>query len=97
MAKLPSFWRAPVLEFFNSIGHKQRYCLSRFAPSGRSQSVGTSAAQGRRQAAARIKLSPVLFTSYDDIIELCCEALNKLVEQPWKIMSIGMRDSVHRF
>ncbi|KTR02965.1 endonuclease DDE, partial [Aureimonas ureilytica] len=27
----------------------------------------------------------------------CCEAWNKLVNQPWKIISIGMRDWAHRF
>ena len=32
------------------------------------------------------------FTSYDDIVDHCCEAWKKLIEQPWKIMSIGLRD-----
>jgi hypothetical protein len=27
--------------------------------------------------------------SYDEIVALCCEAWNKLIDQPWKIMSIG--------
>ncbi len=30
-----------------------------------------------------------VFTSYDDIIDHCCGAWNKLIDQPWKIMSIG--------
>jgi len=37
-------------------------------------------------------LSNRVFTSYDDIIDHCCEAWNKLVDRPWTIMSIGMRD-----
>jgi transposase len=34
-------------------------------------------------------LSNRVFTSYDDIVDHCCEAWNKLVDQPWTIMSIG--------
>ncbi len=37
-------------------------------------------------------LSNRIFTSYEDIVGHCCEAWNKLIDQPWKIMSIGMRD-----
>lgn len=37
-------------------------------------------------------LSNRVFTSYDDIVDHCCEAWNKLIDQPWKIMSIGLRD-----
>jgi len=37
-------------------------------------------------------LSNRVFKSYDDIVDLCCEAWNKLINRPWKIMSIGMRD-----
>jgi len=40
-------------------------------------------------------LSNRVFTSYDDIIEHCCDAWNRLVDQPWKIMSIGMREWAH--
>jgi transposase len=40
-------------------------------------------------------LSNHVFTSYDDIIDHCCEAWNKLVDRPWTIMSIGMRDWAH--
>jgi transposase len=32
------------------------------------------------------------FESFDDIVDHCCDAWNKLIDQPWKIMSIGMRD-----
>ena len=36
-------------------------------------------------------LSNRVFASYDDIVDHCCEAWNKLIDQPWRIMSIGMR------
>jgi transposase len=42
-------------------------------------------------------LSNRIFTSYEDIVALCCEAWNRLIDQPWKIMSIGMRDWAHGF
>jgi hypothetical protein len=37
-------------------------------------------------------LSNRVFTSYTDILDHCCEAWNKLVAQPWTIMSIGLRE-----
>lgn len=37
-------------------------------------------------------LSNRVFANYDQIVALCCEAWNKLVDQPWRIMSIGSRD-----
>ena len=33
--------------------------------------------------------------SYDDDVAHCCEAWNKLVDQPWRIMSIGLRNWAH--
>ncbi len=36
-------------------------------------------------------LSNRIFTSHDNIIDLCCEAWNRLVDQPWRIMTIGRR------
>jgi hypothetical protein len=42
-------------------------------------------------------LSNRVFTSADDIVDHCCEAWNKLVDQPWRIMSIGMRQWAHGF
>lgn len=42
-------------------------------------------------------LSNRVFQSYEDIVDHCCEAWNKLTDQPWRIMSIGMRDWAHRF
>ena len=41
-------------------------------------------------------LSNRVFTSYDDIVDRCCEAWNKLTDQPWKIMSIGLRHRAHQ-
>ena len=40
-------------------------------------------------------LSNRIFKSFDDIVDHCCDAWNKLVDQPWRIMSIGLRDWVH--
>ena len=39
-----------------------------------------------------------IFKSFDDIVdpEFCCDAWNKLVDQPWRIMSIGIRDWAYR-
>ena len=42
-------------------------------------------------------LSNRVFTSYEDLLDHCCDAWNRLVDQPWKIMSIGLRDWAHRF
>ena len=41
-------------------------------------------------------LSNRVFASYDDIVGHCCEAWNKLVDQPWRIMSIGLRKWAHQ-
>ena len=37
-------------------------------------------------------LSNRIFTDYEQIVALCCEAWEKLAQRPWKIMSIGLRD-----
>jgi hypothetical protein len=42
-------------------------------------------------------LSNRIFPAYDAIVAHCCHAWNKLVDQPWRIMSIGLRDWAHRF
>lgn len=42
-------------------------------------------------------LSNRVFQSYADILDHCCDAWNNLVDQPWRIMSIGLRDWAHRF
>ena len=42
-------------------------------------------------------LSNRVFKSNQDIVDHCCEAWNKLIDQPWKIISIGTRKWAHRF
>ncbi|WP_246663778.1 IS630 family transposase [Tardiphaga sp. vice278] len=42
-------------------------------------------------------LSNRVFKSYDDIVDHCCYAWNTLLDRPWKIMSIGMRQWAHEF
>ena len=43
------------------------------------------------------RLSNRIFNSYEEILDLGCGAWNKLIDQPWIIMSIGLRDRAHRF
>jgi transposase len=40
-------------------------------------------------------LSNRVFKSYEDILDHCCFAWNRLIDQPWKIISIGTRDWAH--
>lgn len=42
-------------------------------------------------------LSNRIFKSYDEIVAICCDAWNKLMDQPWTIMSIGRRKWAHEF
>jgi transposase len=42
-------------------------------------------------------LSNRIFTSSPDILDHCCDAWNTLTDQPWLIMSLGLRDWAHRF
>src|ERR1019366_347062 len=41
-------------------------------------------------------LSNRVFKSYDDILDHCCFAWNKLIDMPWKIISIGTREWAYR-
>src|SRR4051794_6823995 len=41
-------------------------------------------------------LSNRVFKSYTDILDHCCFAWNNLTDQPWRIMSLGLRDWAHR-
>jgi transposase len=36
-----------------------------------------------------------IFTSYEDILDHCYRAWNKLIAHPWRIMSISLEDSGH--
>jgi hypothetical protein len=42
-------------------------------------------------------LSNRIFTCYDNLVDHCCDAWNKLVQQPWTVMSIGLPGWAHRF
>jgi hypothetical protein len=42
-------------------------------------------------------LSNRIVTSYDNIVDHCCHAWNKLVDQPLRTMSIGIRKWAHEF
>jgi transposase len=42
-------------------------------------------------------LSNRVFTSYDNLVDHCCDAWNNLIDQPWRIMSIGLRRWAHGF
>lgn len=41
-------------------------------------------------------LSNRIFTSHDNIIDLCCDAWNRLVDQPWRIQSDDVNGHVGR-
>ena len=41
-------------------------------------------------------LSNRIFSSYDDIVDHCCFAWNRLTDQPWRIMRLGLRTWAHR-
>ena len=57
----------------------------------------TSLSPSRTRSESKACLLNRVFKSYDDILDHCCDALNKLVDQPWRIMSIGLRDWAHGF
>jgi len=42
-------------------------------------------------------LSNRVFTNYENIVDHCCESWNKLIDQPWRIMSIGRRGWAHGY
>jgi len=42
-------------------------------------------------------LSNRVFTCYDNIVDHCCDAWNKLEAQPWRIMSLGLRGWAHGY
>ncbi len=37
-------------------------------------------------------LSNRVFASYNAIVDHCCHAWNRLAKQPWRVMSIGLRE-----
>lgn len=42
-----------------------------------------------------IWLSNTILKSYEDTLDHCCFAWNKLIDRPWRIVSIGIRDWAH--
>jgi hypothetical protein len=42
-------------------------------------------------------LSNRSFTGYDNLVDHCCHAWNTLTDQPWRIMSVGLRHWAHGF
>ncbi len=42
-------------------------------------------------------LSNRIFETHRDVVDHCSRAWNKLIERPWTIMSIGLRDWAHRY
>jgi transposase len=42
-------------------------------------------------------LSNRVYLSYENLLDHCCDAWNKLADQPWRITSIGLRDWAHGF
>lgn len=40
-------------------------------------------------------LSNRVFKSYNNIVDHCCYAWDKFIDQPWRIISVGMRDWAH--
>lgn len=37
-----------------------------------------------------------ILQAHDDMVDHCCIAWNRLVDQPWRIMLIGLRDWTYR-
>ena len=42
-------------------------------------------------------LSNRVFTSYENLVDHCCTAWNRLVDAPWTIMSLGLRNCAYEF
>jgi transposase len=42
-------------------------------------------------------LSNRILQDHDDIVAHSCHHWNRLIDQPWRIMSIGLREWAHRF
>ncbi len=40
-------------------------------------------------------LSNRIFENYEAIVDACCDAWNRPIDRPWKIMSIGLRKWAH--
>ena len=83
-------WRKPKTERFGSIGNAN---VSLEPP----KSLELNPVENVWQFMGNNWLSNRIFKSYEDVLAHCCYAWNKLIDQPWKIMSIGARDRAMRF
>jgi putative transposase len=68
------------------IGHSRQHHLLSLPP----KSPELNPVENIRQFMRDKWLSNRIFKSYDDLVDYCCDAWNKLVDQPWTIMSIGL-------
>jgi hypothetical protein len=75
---------------------------NRFIPScpdlviGTAQACSKSLTTNIRVYARQLALQPHL-QSYADLVDHFCAAWNKFIDQPWRIMSIGLRQWAHGF
>jgi len=72
-------------------GSRQHHTLAAAA-----EITGTNPVENIWQYMRDNRLSNRVFKSYDDILDHCCFAWNKLIDMPWKIMSIGTREWAYR-
>jgi hypothetical protein len=97
----PQAWLAGVLARIND--HRARD-LDALLPWNRRQSADDRPVAN---AARRVLPIPIsipaaqvgslrIFTSYDDIVDHCCDAWNRLNAQPWMSMSLGLRGGTYR-
>jgi hypothetical protein len=61
-----------------------------------SQMPATEPSKDYLAVRARERASNRIFKFYDDIVNQSCDAWNNFVDQPWKIVSIGLRDWADR-
>jgi len=54
-----------------------------------------NANQSRRLLALAEIYDGSIFESYNEIVDHCCDAWNKLIDQPARIKSIGLRQWAH--
>ena len=40
-------------------------------------------------------LSNRIFSSYENVVDHCCFAWNRLIDQPWRIMTLGLINWAH--
>jgi hypothetical protein len=60
-----------------------------------SRAPGLNPAENIWQFLRQTYLSNRVFKDYDEIVEAARQAWNRLLDQSWQIMSIGLRDWAH--